>query len=100
MHYEFNKRKFIIILCGPGKNGGDGFVIARHLIKSEYNIRVYTFADINSYIGDALRALKDLKGVTKKISLFKLEKDTLIVDALFGIGLKRNITGKLKKYLN
>ena len=94
---NFKKRQSIIVLCGPGNNGGDGFVIAKHLKDSGYKIKVYTFADTNKYRGDALRAWKNFKGITKKVSFFKLEKNTLIIDALFGIGLKRNISGKLEK---
>ena len=94
---NFKKKQSIIVLCGPGNNGGDGFVIAKHLMARGHSIKVYTFADINSYKGDALKALKDFKGITKKISFFKIEKNTLIIDSLFGIGLTRNIKGKLEK---
>ena len=94
---NFTNKQSIIVLCGPGNNGGDGFVVARHLLERGYKTRVYTFKNTNKYKGDALKALKNFKGVTKKISFFKLEKNTLIVDALFGIGLKRDIKGKLKK---
>ena len=94
---NFKKRQSIIVLCGPGNNGGDGFVAAKHLIDKGYKTTVYTFADSNSYKGDALKALKDFRGDTKKLSFFKLEKKSLIVDAVFGIGLKRKNKGKLKK---
>ena len=93
---NFKKRQSIIVLCGPGNNGGDGFVIARHLMNRGYKITVYTFANTNRYKGDALRALKNFKGVTKKAVFFKLKKNALIIDAIFGIGLKRNIRGKLE----
>ena len=68
---ESGKRRGPVwILCGPGNNGGDGFVIARHLINRGYNIQVYTLTDTNNYKGDALRALQDFKGTTKKIRFF------------------------------
>ena len=94
---NFKKKQSLIVLCGPGNNGGDGFVIARHLINRGCNIHVYTLTDTNNYKGDARRALKDFKGITKKIRFFKLTRNSLIVDCLFGIGLKRNIKGKLEK---
>ena len=94
---NFTNKQSIIVLCGPGNNGGDGFVVARHLLERGFKTRVYTFKNTNKYKGDALKALKNFKGVTKKISFFKLEKNTLIVDALFGIGLKRDIKGKLNE---
>jgi len=88
---KFKYKKTIIVLCGPGNNGGDGFVIARHLANKGYFVTVYTYTSKNKYKGDALKALKGFKGEIKKIRSFKLQKDALIVDALFGTGLKRNI---------
>ena len=85
------------MLCGPGNNGGDGFVIAKHLKDHGYSVQVYIFVDANNYKGDALIALKEYRGDLKKINLFKLQKNVLIVDALFGIGLKRKIQAKLQK---
>ena len=94
---KFKNRKLVTILCGPGNNGGDGFVIARHLKENGYKVNIYIYTSEKQYKGDALRALKEFKGELKKINLFKLQKKALIVDALFGIGLKRNIKGTLYK---
>ena len=38
---KFKNKKTIIVLCGPGNNGGDGFVIARHLMNWGYKVKVY-----------------------------------------------------------
>ena len=97
---HFDTSKPIIVLCGPGNNGGDGFVIARYLKNQGYSTDVYIITSEDDYKGDALTALKDLGKDLKKISLFKLRKNALIVDALFGIGLKRNIKGILTKIFN
>tara|TARA_B100000029_G_scaffold212606_1_gene210611 strand:- start:1328 stop:2797 length:1470 start_codon:yes stop_codon:yes gene_type:complete len=94
---NFNNKKQIVILCGPGNNGGDGFVIAKHLKEHGYSVKVYIYGIKNHYKGDADKALKSFKGNVKKISTFKFKKNDLIVDALFGIGLKRRIKGRLKK---
>jgi len=93
---NFKKRK-IIVLCGPGNNGGDGFIAAKHLMNHGYFVTVYNYASTDKYKGDALKALKEFKGDLKSINLFQLQKNALIVDALFGIGLKRNIRGILSK---
>ena len=94
---RFKNKRSIIVLCGPGNNGGDGFVVARHLMDYGYPVKVYIFTGVDNYKGDALTALKEYKGELKKINLFKLQKNALIVDAIFGIGLKRNIKGILSK---
>ena len=56
---KFKKKQPIIVLCGPGNNGGDGFVVARHLMDHGYLVKVYIFNDTNNYKGDALAALKE-----------------------------------------
>ena len=94
---NFKSNKPIIVLCGPGNNGGDGFVIARHLLNRGFPIKVYIYVGKNHYKGDALKAFNEFKGEFKKIDFFKLQNKALIVDALFGIGLKRNISGILGK---
>ena len=94
------KKQPIIVLCGPGNNGGDGLVIAKYLKKNGYLVKVYILSNKKNYKGDALKALKDYKGKVRKISSLKIEKNALIVDALFGIGLKRDIKGKLIKIFN
>ena len=103
--FQFINKKFdnnqpIIVLCGPGNNGGDGFVIAKHLKRHGYPIDVYILSNEEDYTGEALAALKEFGKNFKKISLFKLKKNALIVDALFGIGLTRNIKGVLIKIFN
>jgi len=100
--FSFIKRKFkkirsVSVLCGPGNNGGDGFVIAKHLMEHGYYVNVYTYLNKDKYSGDALKALRGFKGKIKTINSFKLQKDVLVVDALFGIGLQRNIKGNLSR---
>ena len=94
---NFKNKKSIIVLCGPGNNGGDGFVIARHLMNHGFPVKVYIYVSKNHYKGDAFKALNEFKGELKKIDFFKLQNNALIVDALFGIGLKRSIKGMLSK---
>ena len=53
-----------------------------------YLVTVYIFGTVKNYKGDALTALKEYKGELKKINLFKLQKNALVVDAVFGIGPK------------
>ena len=73
---KFKNKKTIIVLCGPGNNGGDGFVIAKHLMNWGYKVEVYIYVNENHYKGDALKAFKEFKGELKKIDLFKLQDNT------------------------
>jgi len=94
---NFKNKKSIIVLCGPGNNGGDGFVAAKCLMDKGYFVTAYTYSSNDKYKGDALKALNRFEGELKSINLFKLQKNAIIVDAIFGIGLKRNIKGVLSK---
>ena len=89
----------IHIFCGIGNNGGDGLVLARHLITHGYNVVTYVVNCGNSRSRDFLINYDRLKTVTKDWpSLIKSEKnfpqihhDDIIVDAIFGIGLNREV---------
>ncbi|MBT8244733.1 MAG: NAD(P)H-hydrate dehydratase [Winogradskyella sp.] len=92
------------VFCGIGNNGGDGLVLARHLITHGYNVEVYIVNCGNSRSKDFLTSYDKVKEVTKKWpQLIKCEsefpqmhKDDIIVDAIFGIGLNRPIENWIK----
>lgn len=90
-----------IIFCGPGNNGGDGWATA--LILSEKNISVSVFSTcrIENLKGDASyyakKAAKAELSIHYDIDLIILEEYDVAVDALFGIGLSRKISGIYKK---
>ena len=86
---NFRKKQPIIVLCGPGNNGGDGFVVARHLKDHGYMVQVYIFISANNYKGDALTALKEYRGDLKKISLLILILVLMVTD----YSQKRNGSG-------
>ena len=96
----FNNKQPIIVLCGPGNNGGDGVVLAKYLKKNGYKTQVYSTISQNKYKGDSFKALKDYGEKIKKISSLKIGKNSIVVDAIFGIGLNRNVKGYLKKIFN
>jgi NAD(P)H-hydrate epimerase len=90
----------IIILCGKGNNGGDGFAIAR--ILREYNVqrlRVVLAADPSEYTGDAATNLKRLPecGVFPTLEVPDKLRDrrqvNIVIDALLGTGTKGAPTG-------
>ena len=86
------------ILCGPGNNAGDGFIIARLLKKNKKKVSLYCL-NKNTYSGDALKAYKKNKLQKKTFKTFNIKKNSLIIDCLFGIGLNRKIKGILKNVI-
>ena len=85
-----------LILCGPGNNGGDGYVAARHLRRRGVEVRIAALADPK---GDSAKwALGEWGGEVENLS-----PDTkgapLLVDALFGTGLKRGLDDEVARQL-
>ncbi len=93
-----------VIVCGRGNNGGDGFVIARHLMNLGSQVTVYAMALEKDYRGDALinfcilnHMKAEVKHILKEEDLSLLVKDlskaNLVVDALLGTGLDSEVRG-------
>lgn len=81
----------IMVVCGPGNNGGDGYVLARHAQASGRDVRVVRLAGRTPYGELAQRACGEYAASDGRIESFSgtLPQVDLIVDALFGIGLAR-----------
>lgn len=83
--------KSVLILAGPGNNGGDAFVVARHLKSWWFNVVVLFYGDSASLPTNAAQAYKKWQGAFGK-TINALPKDfhcDWIIDGLFGIGLQR-----------
>ena len=83
----------IAILCGPGNNGGDGFVAARHLKRASYDVRVHLLGDRAALKGDAAEMARRYDGPVRAMDPIALQSMHLVVDALFGAGLTRPLEG-------
>ncbi|WP_298307213.1 NAD(P)H-hydrate epimerase, partial [Reyranella sp.] len=92
---ERHARRDAIVLCGPGNNGGDGFVAARHLQAAGWPVRVALFGEVASLKGDAAWAAGTWKGPVERWSPALLEDAPLVIDAIFGAGLSRPIDGEI-----
>ncbi|MDO5980652.1 NAD(P)H-hydrate dehydratase [Flavivirga spongiicola] len=89
----------IHIFCGIGNNGGDGLVLARHLILDGYNVKTYVVNCSDKRSKDFLINYDRIKNVTKDWPTLlsctedfpEIHQDDIIVDAVFGIGLNRAV---------
>lgn len=83
----------IVVLCGPGNNGGDGFVAARILHLQGRDVSLGLLGDRARLKGDAALAARGWKGPVADAAMVPLEGASLVVDALFGAGLDRDLGG-------
>lgn len=104
---EIEKKK-ILIFCGGGNNGGDGFAVARKLHSLKSYVKVYLLKEEESLKGDAKINFERVKKIgipiLKEIDLIKIkeeiERSEILIDAIFGTGLKREIEGEIKEVIN
>jgi len=82
----------VTVLCGPGNNGGDGFVVARLLSEAGWQVRVALLGSRSKLKGDARIHAERWKSVAEPLSTDVLDGAELVVDALFGAGLARALT--------
>lgn len=97
-----NHRNFAVF-CGNGNNGGDGFAIARMLYSKGFDVDVFISGPKAKFSENANINLKDLKEISgiaikdfKEASDYRFDKRTVIIDALVGTGLSRNLEGEFK----
>ena len=87
------EHKRVMVVAGPGNNGGDGFVAARLLAERGHEVTVLLVGDIARLKGDALAAFEHWKGATRPASPEAVADSDVIIDALFGAGLDRPVEG-------
>ena len=102
--------KRVIIFCGKGNNGGDGFVIARHLTQLGINTTVLLAGTLSDLKGDAKTnaisaenleiPIQELNANNVNSFDHKLRHGDIFVDALFGTGLSKPVTGFMEKVIN
>jgi ADP-dependent NAD(P)H-hydrate dehydratase / NAD(P)H-hydrate epimerase len=83
----------VVVLAGPGNNGGDGFVAARLLVEQGYAVKVLLAGDLDRLTGDAAAAAKSWDRGIAPASPDELASAEVVIDALFGAGLDRPVGG-------
>ena len=83
----------VVVVAGPGNNGGDGFVAARILAERGHSVRVSLVGERDRLRGDAALAAGRWTGPTEAASPSAISDDDVVVDALFGAGLDRAVEG-------
>jgi hydroxyethylthiazole kinase-like uncharacterized protein yjeF len=86
-----------LVLCGPGSNGGDGYVAARRLAEAGWAVRVAAIQPPTA--PDALRAAAGWSGSVSPLDEASIESADLVIDALFGAGLTRALSGAAESLL-
>jgi len=89
----------VSILCGPGNNGGDGFVAARLLAERGWTVRVALLGGRESLTGDAAHHAALWQGDTESLGPEVVHGAALVIDAIFGAGLNRPIDGIVRETL-
>ncbi|MGJ4944439.1 NAD(P)H-hydrate dehydratase [Bradyrhizobium sp. HKCCYLS1011] len=84
----------ILVICGPGNNGGDGFVAAAELAAQGREVSVILMCERDALQGDAASAAKGWKYPVLPFNPQAIGKPALIIDALFGAGLSRAVSGE------
>lgn len=91
--WRYSDAERVVILCGPGNNGGDGFVAARHLRAHGYTVRLALLGTVEKLRGDAGAMARRWDGDIEPLTPEILQEANVVVDAIFGAGLARDIDG-------
>jgi NAD(P)H-hydrate epimerase len=86
-------------MCGPGNNGGDGFVTARHLVEAGWSVRLALLGAREGLKGEAHHHAERWSGAVEPLTPAALEGAELVVDAIFGAGLSRALEGPAEETL-
>jgi NAD(P)H-hydrate epimerase len=83
----------ITVLCGPGNNGGDGFIAARVLGERGWPVRLAVLGSVTALRGDAAQAAARWRAAVDSLEPAALDGAALVIDGIFGAGLARPVEG-------
>ncbi|MBB6487452.1 NAD(P)H-hydrate dehydratase [Rhizobium lusitanum] len=85
-----------VVLCGPGNNGGDGYVTARALQQSGASVKLFHLGESMRLKGDAARAFADCPVKGEAIAQYVPRAGDVVIDAIFGAGLSRPVPAEVE----
>lgn len=85
----------VLILCGPGNNGGDGYVVARALSEAGWPVQVIAYGDVSALKGDARAVFEQYSGDVGGWSDIALDDVDLVVDGIFGAGFRGDLPAEM-----
>ncbi|MES5044279.1 NAD(P)H-hydrate dehydratase [Rhizobium nepotum] len=89
-----------VVLCGGGNNGGDGYVAARALLQSGAAVAVHHLGDVAALKGDAQTAFERSGGMPLPLGDYTPLAGDVVIDAVFGAGLSRDIPPELHRVID
>lgn len=89
-----------LVVCGPGNNGGDGYVAARLLEQSGYRVTLVALDPEKPLKGDAALAAEHWGGAVERVTEVDFTAHDLIIDALFGTGMNGKLVGPAADCIN
>ncbi|MEC9461620.1 MAG: NAD(P)H-hydrate dehydratase [Pseudomonadota bacterium] len=89
-----------VVLCGPGNNGGDGYIAGAALARSGAQVALFSLVDVAVLKGDAARAEADCDLPVTPLDRYEPMPGDVVIDGLFGAGLARDIPDGAKAVLD
>ena len=86
-----------LVLCGPGNNGGDGFVVARYLKAWGWPVRIALYGERDRLKGDAAAMAARWEGPVEAFA--DARRGRLVVDGLFGAGLSKDLPREVASFI-
>ena len=91
----------VCVVCGSGNNGGDGFAIARILQNNRYSVEIFCVGNPEHYTEETQEQMHRLQECGGKITYGMPQEDSysVIIDAVFGVGLSRKVEGRYRQVI-